>query len=329
MRKDASLPSLMSIIQLGVPKVLCHPFPVESLCIITSNQICKRYLESTTVRCPSVPDRRPLNNTRRSGRNIREMSLSLTATLRGHKGAVWGLSFSAAGLLASCGVDQTVRVWALSSDSKTWTCVAVAVDTFRRTVRSLAWGSDGRSLAAACFDGIATVLRVNRGTKPALEPAVSLAGHESEVKGVAFSSSGGLLATCSRDRSVWIWEVGADFDYECIAVLNGHSADVKAVTWHPMVEMLVSCGYDAVAKIWVEDEDDWFCAETLAAHDFHSLGCGLSILAGSFSYMFRGQLCHFVEKGECARQRGWGAADFQGCCEMSRCARRSYLFLWI
>lgn len=196
------------------------------------------------------------------------MSLTLTATLRGHAGAVWGLSFSKAGLLASCGVDKTVRVWARSEDGKTWTCVATTADElFRRTVRSLAWGTDGRSLAAACFDGVATVLELTGGPSPDLTAAVSLSGHESEVKGVAFSGSGGLLATCSRDRSVWIWEVGPDFDYECIAVLNGHAADVKGVAWHPGCELLVSCGYDAVAKVWVEDEDDWFCAETLAAHD--------------------------------------------------------------
>ncbi len=137
---------------------------------------------------------------------------------------------------------------------------------FRRTVRRVAWGSDGRSIAAGCFDGIATVLELVGGAEPRLEAAVTLEGHENEVKGVAYSGSGGLLATCSRDRSVWIWEVGTDFEYECIAVLSGHTGDVKSVTWHPKVELLVSCGYDSVAKVWAEDEDDWFCTETLGGH---------------------------------------------------------------
>lgn len=195
------------------------------------------------------------------------MALELAVTLRGHEGPVWSIAWSKSGLLASCGVDRSVRVWQQDSDSEKWSLVTTASDVFRRTVRSLEWGTDGRSLAVACFDGITSILELTGGPKPKLEAAVSLEGHESEVKGVAYSGSGGLLATCSRDRSVWIWEVGLDFEYECISVLNGHSADVKAVAWHPKLELLVSCSYDGVAKVWVEDEDDWFCSETLAAHN--------------------------------------------------------------
>lgn len=195
-------------------------------------------------------------------------SLSLVASLRGHTGVVWSVAWSPLGLLASCGTDRTVRIWHSSSeDESIWKCiVSFNNDTFVRTVRDLSWSSDGRSLTCACFDAVAYVLELFGGKVPHLEAAVSLEGHDSEVKGVCYSSGGALLATCSRDRSVWIWEAGLDYDYECIAVLNGHTADIKTVVWHPCVEMLVSCSYDGTMRVWVEDDDDWFCSETLAAH---------------------------------------------------------------
>ncbi|KAK3714216.1 Cytosolic iron-sulfur protein assembly protein [Vermiconidia calcicola] len=96
--------------------------------------------------------------------------------------------------------------------------------------------------------------------------AVILDGHDSEIKSLAFSPTSPLLGTCSRDKSVWIWEELEDDNFETVAVLQDHEGDVKCVAWHPGEELLASASYDDNVRLWREDVDDWACCALLTGH---------------------------------------------------------------
>ncbi|CAK0792917.1 unnamed protein product, partial [Prorocentrum cordatum] len=186
--------------------------------------------------------------------------LARVASLTGHEERVWCVAWRPGAdppQLASCGSDRTVRLWgAKAAACDAWALLSEleSAEQHGRTLRSLAWGHRGEVLAVTSFDSTCSLWKATGGgSSTSFEFAGRVEGHENEVKCAAFSASGEYFATCSRDKSVFIYEVSKDFEYDCVALLQSHTQDVKMVRWHPEQDVLFTCSYDDTVKIWGPD----------------------------------------------------------------------------
>jgi len=227
--------------------------------------------------------------------------LEQVQTLIGHKNRVWHAAWNPRyKILATCGADISVRLWQYNSNN-VFSCVEVVSGQHSRTIRWIDWHPSGDMFACASFDGTTSIWKRDfKSQSLSFSCVTSIEGHENEVKSVSWDSTGKYLATCGRDKAVWIWEMqnydgfdaknannnnndadlvnedGDVFDaveFECVSICQGHSQDVKMVKWHPVEPILASASYDDTVKLWREDLDDWNCFETLKAHSSTVWSC--------------------------------------------------------
>jgi hypothetical protein len=76
---------------------------------------------------------------------------------------------------------------------------------------------------------------------------VILRGHTDDVFTAVFHTSGTLLATAGRDRSVWLWDLARG---EEVARLPGHTSYVWSLAFSPDGATLASGSGDATVRLW-------------------------------------------------------------------------------
>jgi eukaryotic-like serine/threonine-protein kinase len=200
-----------------------------------------------------------------------------------HTAAVNDIAFSADGKrLASASADRTVIIWdaatgdivhRLTGHSGIVYCVAIhgrriastdflgflrlwdietgkLIHTYPKmphTVNRLAFTSDGRRLAAACFDQSIQLWDVDpQAPKFTEEPSLVIRGHVGRIDGLAFSPSGHRLASVSRDQTLRLWDPDRGID----SLVHPLPAVCHGLAICPNQPILAVAGNDANIYLW-------------------------------------------------------------------------------
>jgi WD40 repeat protein len=181
-------------------------------------------------------------------------------TLSGHRGGVLCVSFSPDGrVVASGSADHTVKLWQLStaidgSEKQRRRRLLLELDDDRFEAREKA----SAELAKLGRDFEPTLLRALKETT-SLEVRARLRRllaalrvpveeeHRDEVRCVAFSPDGKLLASGSKDKSIKLWNASTN---QATATFDGRSGTVWSVAFSPDGSTLASGGMDHSVKLW-------------------------------------------------------------------------------
>ena len=174
---------------------------------------------------------------------------------------------------------QLVKLWKLSPDNKELTLVQDIRDSFNS-------GYDAKCivfhptkpLVATAEGGGGTLFDIvpsRRGRKETISESLRFTQgdrHRKHALSVAFHPHAPIVATCSKDRTIKLWEIfdatGREGRYtECVETLNAHEGDVTCVAFHPTAPVILSCSLDRTIKLWrmTPDQRSAFCIETLTA----------------------------------------------------------------
>uniref|UniRef100_A0A6B2KWF4 NACHT domain-containing protein n=1 Tax=Arcella intermedia TaxID=1963864 RepID=A0A6B2KWF4_9EUKA len=177
-------------------------------------------------------------------------------TLRGHKSSVAYCSFSPDGtMIGSGGYDKLFILW----DSATG-LVKHQLEGFKGTVTGCSFHpTDSQRVAVACRDKMVRIYNI-----PAL--VASFEAHEKALLGCEYSPDGTLLATCSEDHKVKVWNTDSTGQWKELKVLTGHEKTVNSVSWSPDGTRLVSASEDRKVIVWEFTPSSFLIRHRLTGH---------------------------------------------------------------
>ncbi|MBB5896631.1 WD40 repeat protein [Kutzneria kofuensis] len=153
---------------------------------------------------------------------------------------------SSAGLLVSVSNTGAIVLWDVSQPGHP-APIGQPVPGHDGGATAVAVGPDG-TVATGGRDNAVRLWRIDSSSRRLVPLGAPLVGHTGEVTSVAFSPDGKMLASGSLDRTVRLWNLGADPVAPAAAPLP-HRSGVRTVAFSPDGRILATTS-DGVVQLW-------------------------------------------------------------------------------
>ncbi len=161
----------------------------------------------------------------------------LNRIIPAHAAEIWTVKFNPQGnLLASAGVDSTVKIWNKDNGA------LISALKHPIGVTYLAFSPDGQWLATSSYDEMVRIWKLPEGIL-----IKTFAGHKGTVWCVNFSPDGNMLASSAEDATIKLWDTRSG---QLIRTLTGHKLNIWDVKFSPDGSQLASASFDKTIKIW-------------------------------------------------------------------------------
>lgn len=216
---------------------------------------------STTTRSPD-----PVTAPTRSGAAVPSISTAkgsavsitpLGSPLYKQNDVIFGVAFAPHGvnLLASCSQDASVQLWNIADPTRP-TAVGQPLNPQQGGLGSLAFHPGGRHLAAGSRDSRYASIALWDITNSANPPPPTLwKAHSDSVFGLAFNSDGSMLASCSADNLVILWDTtDLTAPVRRTTLLGPHNHAMGSVAVSPTGNLIAGGCDDNLIYLWNPDD---------------------------------------------------------------------------